>query len=89
MDIVVKFMWSSMTSLSNDGVRNFNESYTLTLTDTTDWTSITIHTSNMSLNLILQFNKTYTITLYASLCNHTLTSNPFITNITIDRGKDL
>ena len=78
------FLWSSELSVTNGGENEFIDEYTIIFfTDTTDSTNETYHTSNTSLTLRLEVNKTYSVILYASRCNRMLISDPFITNITI------
>ena len=82
-DILVNFEWSFETASSAASDEGLIVEFAVTLTDTTDFTNTTIHTSNTSLSATLEFHKTYSITLYASRCNHTLTSETVTSNITI------
>ena len=77
-------MWSSDVYPAE--LDDANDDYMITISDAN--ISITNHSSTSSLRVTLQFNTTYLITLYTSRCNQTLMSEPYFTNVTIDKGVD-
>ncbi len=79
-------MWLPGSSLSaelNDD-EDLIVDYLITITSSTNESN---YTTGTNLTSTLEFNKTYSIAIYALRCNGTLTSEPFITNITINKGK--
>ncbi len=58
--------------------------YTVVITEANSSIILYNHnTSSTNFTARLQFNTTYSITLYASRCNHTLISDPLVMNVTI------
>jgi hypothetical protein len=55
---------------------SFNKYLTTHTTSATNWTTL------------LQFGETYLVTLYSSTCGHTLISDNYTTNITIDECEE-
>ena len=83
IDVVVNMMWLPFPELGNNSAEPGIE-YTVAITHASS--SIVDHTSSSNFTATLQFNTNYSVTIYASRCNGTLTSDPLITNITIDKG---
>ena len=79
--VAVNLKWSSTTLSLEEGSR-YEDLYLININDNGS-TIVTEYTSNMSLTVMLQVNKTYSVTLQASRCNQSLTSDPYITNFTI------
>ncbi len=87
VEIVVNFMWSSDSSISlNHDDNSLLVHYIITIADVSGSRTTIDRLSNANFTATLEVNKTYSIMLYASRCNFTLMSDPFITNITIDKG---
>lgn len=90
-EVVVNFTWSYETSPSGHEIESedLTVEYRIIITGIQDEpVNLTTHdhaSIKTSFAVALEMNRTYSITLYASRCNHTLTSDPFVTNITIDK----
>ena len=83
--IAVNFTWSSDISplqLNDDN----DDLCIIIITDASGSTTIANRTSTTSFTTALEFNTTYSVTLYTSRCNNVLMSDSFITSITIDKG---
>ena len=83
-EVVVNFTWASETSNNNEDLL---VEYTITIAAIDEPVNATTgYTSTTNFTATLELNVTYSITLYASRCNHSLTSNPFVTTIIIVEG---
>jgi hypothetical protein len=79
--LMVTLMWS-------EGLGEVNVDHTLLLTSSSN-NSLTTHTTSATnWTTSLQFAETYLVTLYSSTCDHTLISDNYTTNITIDECEE-
>jgi hypothetical protein len=81
---MVTLMWV-VVGRGSEGV---NVEHTLLLTDSSHNLFITHTTSATNWTTSLQFGETYLVTLYSSTCDHTLISDNYTTNITIDECEE-
>jgi hypothetical protein len=70
------------------GSEGVNVEHTLLLTDSSHNLFTTHTTSATNWTTSLQFGETYLVTLYSSTCDHTLISDNYTTNITIDECEE-
>lgn len=76
-DVVVNFMWSPVFDVPN----TVDIEYNITITGFN--TTITANTATSNFTATLQFNVTYLISFYASICDNSLKSDLFTTNVTV------
>ena len=80
-ELMVNFTWLSEAFNNNEDML---VEYTITITAVDEPVNATTgQTSTTSFTATLELNVTYSIILYASRCNHSLTSDPLNTTIII------
>ena len=79
-------MWAAAPEVDRDGV---SVEHTIIITDLSRSICTNTSTTNTTFTTSLQFDVPHLITLYTSTCGHTLISDNFTTNITIDKCEEL
>ena len=84
--VMVNLVWAAAPELDRDGV---SVEYTIIITDLSRSFTTNTSTTNTTFTTSLQFHVPHLIILYTSTCGHTLISDNFTTNITIDKCEGL